>query len=338
VDWKLVDDPANDANRVAGNGGDLVKHTVYLSVLRFLLGQEPWHSKLIVRECHAGQGTYRIPDGDPRCRLLSCLHATPPGSSPILLHDAQESILGTLGCWPVGAEGAHYYAGSPLINAHTLAESGGGSHKLELYELLPDSRQILGSALTAGLPEAHQFWSVLHKEDQSENFDGEAHIACKIKDWGRQDLVLLDPFAMWRQPSDQAKRDVYGAIIDGLVSRGPDALPLVLFWTWGNNFPVADADLNGTASPVRNGYAELRAKLHKGGFDFVLVKWRWGLQFAMWVVAPAGRLTALRDAIDCHCRLLSEHLIQHGCSQSLSHPHVAVTIDNRARCERPRSR
>lgn len=331
VDWKLVDDPANDANKVAGNGGDLVKHTVYLAVLRFLLSQEPWRSRLIVRECHAGRGAYRIPDGDPRCKLLSCLYSSGAGSSPVLLHDAQRSVLDRLGCWSPGAEGTGWYAGSALINAYTLAESHGDSHELELYELLPETRQILRSVLTAAMPEGHQFWSVLPKEERGEKFDGEAHIACKIKDWGKQNLVLLDPFAMWRARRDQDKRDRYGAIIDGLVGRRPDAPCIILFWTWGRAFPVAHADLHGTAKSVKNGYAELRAKLHEGGFDFVLIKWLWGLQFAMWVVVPAGQLAALRDAIDYHCRLLSDHLIQHGCSQSLSHPHVAVTIDRPSR-------
>jgi hypothetical protein len=132
---------------------------------------------------------------------------------------------------------------------------------------------------------------------------------------------------MWRQPADQRKRNRYGAIIDGLVSHGPDAPSLVLFWTWGRAFPVADGDLDGTAVPVRNGYADLRAKLHNAGIRFVLVKWRWGLQFAMWVVVPAAQLTECRDTIDDHCRLLTHHLIWHRCSQSLSHPQIEVSID-----------
>ena len=56
LDWKLMEDPANVANRIAGNGGDLVKHTVYLSLLRYLIGQEPWRKELLLRECHAGPG------------------------------------------------------------------------------------------------------------------------------------------------------------------------------------------------------------------------------------------------------------------------------------------
>jgi hypothetical protein len=259
--------------------------------------------------------------------LLSCLCSDPKGDGPILLHDAQRTALGALGCWPSGAEAVHWYAGSALINAVALADIQGGSHKLELYEWMPETRQILRCVLGAARPEAHQEWSVLPEEEQSHEFDGEAYIERNIRRWGKQNVVLLDPFAMWRQTADQYKRDRYGAIIDGLVNHGPDAPSLVLFWTWGRAFPIADGDLDGTASPVRNGYADLRAKLHNAGFHFVLVKWRWGLQFAMWVVVPSDQLTALRDDIDLHCRLLSNHLIWNGCSQRMSHPQVEVTLD-----------
>lgn len=55
-----MDDPANEQNRNAGNGGDLVKHTVYLATLDFLLKREPWHQGMRLRECHAGRGIYHV--------------------------------------------------------------------------------------------------------------------------------------------------------------------------------------------------------------------------------------------------------------------------------------
>jgi hypothetical protein len=322
-----MDDPANIENRNAGNGGDLVKHTVYLALLRYLLAHEPWSEGLLLRECHAGQGVYLIADGDSRSRLLSCLYSDPTGSSQVLLQSAQRSALDALGCWQSGAERLHWYAGSALINAIALGDIQSNSHKLELYEWLPETRQILRSVLAAAQREPHLSWSVLPEEQQGREFDGEAYIERNIGRLGKQNVVLLDPFAMWRQPADQRKRNRYCAIIEGLVNRGPDAPSLVLFWTWGRAFPIADGDLDGTATLVRNGYAALKAKLHNAGFHFVLVKWRWGLQFAMWVVVPVGHLTALRDNIDLHCRLLSNHLIQNGCSQSLSRPQIEVAID-----------
>src|SRR5580693_5488946 len=112
----LMEDPANVENGNAGNGGDLVKHTVYLALLRHLLAQEPWSKELILRECHAGRGVYQIGEGDPRSRLLSCLYSGPSDDSLVLLQDAQRSALSVFGCWTSGAEAAHWYAGSALIN------------------------------------------------------------------------------------------------------------------------------------------------------------------------------------------------------------------------------
>jgi hypothetical protein len=327
VDWKLMDDPANVENRNAGNGGDLVKHTVYLAVLRFLLRQEPWNSGLRLRECHAGRGIYRIPDGDSRRRLLSCLYSKPASAVPVLLHQAQKKILGVLHCWPAAAEQVQWYAGSALINACTLAESPSNGHLMELYEWMPETRQILRSVIAAASPNAEHRWCVCWPQDDRREFDGEKYIAENIGHWGKRDVVFLDPFAMWRQPSDRAKRNRYGVIVDALVRRGPDTPSLILFWTWGRAFPIADGDLDGTAVPVRNGYSELRSNLHKAGLHFVVVKWRWGLQFAMWVLVPSAQVAALREELDNHCHLLSDHLIRRGAGRSMSHPEVQVAVD-----------
>lgn len=241
ADWKLMDDSANVENRNAGNGGDVVKHTVYLTVLRYLLARDPWRKGLLLRECHAGRGVYRIPDGDSRSRLLSCLYSGLSVAGPVLLRDAQRSALSALGCWLSGGEGLHWYAGSALINAIELSNIQSSPHKLEVYEWLPETRQILRSVLDAALPES-QIVSVLPGGKQAAEFDGEAYIERNVRNWGRQNVVLLDPFAMWREPADQLKRNRYGAIVEGLVHRGPDAPSLILFWTWGRAFLSADGD------------------------------------------------------------------------------------------------
>jgi 23S rRNA A2030 N6-methylase RlmJ len=174
MDWKVMDDPANIENRNGGNGGDLVKHTVYLATLRFLLAREPWSDRLLVRECHAGRGVYQIPNGDIRSHLLRCLYTNPIGGDPVLLQKSQEQILGALGCWTSATEAVRWYAGSALINAATLADNHDNVHRLELYEWLPETRRILRSVLTAARPDAHRLWSVLPEEEQSREFDGEA--------------------------------------------------------------------------------------------------------------------------------------------------------------------
>jgi hypothetical protein len=129
---------------------------------------------------------------------------------------------------------------------------------------------------------------------------------------------------MWRQPEHQAQRDQYVAIVDGLIARADEGPSLILFWTWGQNYSSADADLDGTAEPVNNGYAEPRAKFHRVGLHLVIVKWRWGLQFAMWVLAPITYVQALRDEIDSHCRLLTYHLVRNGHVPGLDRPCVEI--------------
>jgi len=134
-----MDDSANIQNANAGNGGDLVKHTVYLATLRFLLQREPWSQGLCLGECHAGRGMYAIPKQDKRRRLLSCLYSDPTDEVSILLHDAQRDILTRLGCWPAAVKELEWYAGSALINAYTLANKHPGLHSLDLYESKPES-------------------------------------------------------------------------------------------------------------------------------------------------------------------------------------------------------
>jgi hypothetical protein len=324
MDWKLMNDPANPENKNAGNGGDLVKHTVYLATLRYLLAHKPWSDGLRLRECHAGRGIYGVPVGSRK--VLSCLHSNPAAKEhPVLLQTAQRDIMGTMGCWPDALEEPNWYAGSALINAFTLADNHPSLHSVDLYEWEPDTRQILRSVLTAAQPGMRSSWSVLPEEDEGREFDGEVYIEQRISGWAKQDVVLLDPFAMWREKKDQSKRNRYGAIVDGLIRHGADATSLILFWTWGNAFPVARGDLNGTNEPVKNGYHELRSRLHLKEFRFVRVKWCWGLQFAMWVVAPREHLEALRHDIDLHCGLLSNHLERRRCR--FKDQRVEVAID-----------
>ena len=51
----------SDQNSNAGNGGDIIKHSVYLAVLDELLARERWGDELHVVETHAGKGVYVLP-------------------------------------------------------------------------------------------------------------------------------------------------------------------------------------------------------------------------------------------------------------------------------------
>ena len=48
----------SDQNSNAGNGGDIIKHSVYLAVLDELRARERWRDELHVVETHAGKGVY----------------------------------------------------------------------------------------------------------------------------------------------------------------------------------------------------------------------------------------------------------------------------------------
>jgi hypothetical protein len=81
MSWRQIEDN-NRMNKLAGNGGDLVKHTVYLTLLDYLLARYPWSSQLRVHECHAGRAIYPIPSPDDRRPLLECLY-DPVGEGPV---------------------------------------------------------------------------------------------------------------------------------------------------------------------------------------------------------------------------------------------------------------
>ncbi|MGB9485810.1 MAG: hypothetical protein WCD04_06840 [Terriglobia bacterium] len=323
--WRQSDDSKNRQNKNAGNGGDLVKHTVYLTVLNYLLARSPWSNELRVRECHAGRGMYHIPSPDKRRPLLECLYDPIGSDVGVLLHDVQRGLQSALGVWPADTKAFEWYAGSALMNTWRLGRAGTGKHRHELYEQDARIRESLRDVLlNSGLSLPQVGVQIFPKEEDGGKFDGEAHIETKVVNWSSQDLILLDPFAMWREKEDQPQRDRYRSILGRLIALGQESPSLILFWTWGQNFPVAKGDLEGTNRPVRNGYQELRGLLHGAGRPFIRVAWRWELQFAMWVLVPEAHLNALRDALQHCCDDLRDHLLRHGCRKQ----DVEVAVDS----------
>jgi len=313
MDWKLMTDPANTQNRNVGNGDDLVKHTVYLATLDFLLRREPWSDGMRLRKCHAGRGIYHIPADHKSRALVSCLHSVRTTGEAALLERAQRSILQGLGCWPDAPQNveqhAEWYAGSALINARRLADHP-ATHTLDLYELNPETRQILRSVLMDLQLPTRLSWHVLSDGDDAKELDGEAYIEREIGKWGARDLILLDPFAMWLSAEDQKRRARYGRILDAVVQHGGDAASLVLFWVWGSRHQnEAGKDLSNKARDgIDFGYHGLRSKLHGAGLEFVQVKWCWGQWFAMWIVLPrlsADYLAELEHELQVHCRFVT---------------------------------
>ncbi len=326
--WHKLHDPENPENRNAGNGGDLGKHTVYLTTLEYLLAHSPWSTELRVRECHAGRGMYGIAGDDPRRPLLECLYNPLDTDVGVLLHDAQRASQRALALWPTNPSRFGWYSGSAVLNAWRLGLADAGSHRLDLYELAPATRGILRALLaTAGLQRSRLDLRILPEPEDESDFDGEAYIESNVSAWNSRDLVLLDPFAMWRQDHDQLRRNRYRRIVDLLIDRGQDSPLLILFWTWGRDFRIADGDLNGTNARVGNGYQELRDRLHQAGRHFIRVSWRWGLQFAMWVLVPDSHLNDLCVALQRQCNDVCDHLLRYGCRGRLASPNVQVIVD-----------
>lgn len=298
MDWRELDDPHNPQNRNAGNGGDLVKHTVYLAVLATLLEREPWRGQLRLRECHAGRGLYRVPADDERGELLRRLH----GCSELPLARAQRAVLRRLEI-DAAASGA-WYAGSTLINNFTLGAAS-SRHLHDAYEWDPDTRAILALVLdrVARPGSRTRAWGLA-----GDRFDGESHLGEQVPGFDVADVVLLDPFSVWRRARLQPRRDRVRRIFDGLVAHGQRAPVLVCFFTW-SSAELARADMAGTLAPVVNGYQDLLGLLTAAGRRVVVVRWIAGeLCFAMWLLAPDQHLDALRTEIALQCRRLVEQL------------------------------
>lgn len=323
MDWATVEDQ-NIQNPNAGNGGDLVKHTVYLSTIGYLLSEQPWKQDLRIRECHAGRGIYRLGRWHQWRNALSALLSCPKGEARVLLRDVERAVLEGLGCWPQSPDQLEWYAGSALLNGWALAQNANGKRVLDLYEKEPDTRSVLRGALgAAGFNDQIQL-HVLPTVEDNMPFDGERYVEAWMQTWGKNDLVLLDPFARWRKKGHQHDRDLYASIIKGLVHRTGDSPSLLLFWTWGSASVQANEDLSGSGRAVSNGYQQLLGIVKEAGFQIVLVEWHWGYVFAMWIVVPTDHVRPIQDHVRHDCSCLSNHLRTNG--QRWEHPEVCVRI------------
>ena len=309
-------DDRNDQNRNAGNGGDLIKHTVYLTLLESLIEREPWRSEIRLRECHAGRGLYlTTPDNE---WLGWCLQ-TMAEDSP--LARSQRAALSDLGVGVAGHPGA-LYAGSSVLNFRVAA--GARKAFTEFYESKPRTREILQVVLHEARPDTPGL-TISVPGRSGRTFDGEAYIADSVKGWDERDLILLDPFSMWRQRKHQRRRDLYRDILVSAVANG---CPVTIFFTWGNANREADEDLSGDRVTPMNGYGDLLRWLKLADVNVVTVTWIWRYRFAMWIVLPGPEMRELRN--DIAARLRREVSLIDRLSDSSAvgrlHPETAVDV------------
>jgi len=316
---------------IAGNGGDLVKHTVYLAILAYLTQHDPWKDGIRLRECHAGKGFYRVEDQQkkPLHRLFEPIDSADGPS----LHKVQREIQLDLGTWPTLPDApSRFYAGSAALNAWALGRgSRESNHRLELYEKDPGTRASLRDlfavleALLAGLEVA-----ILPEPEVGQPFDGEVFIQQTMGQWGTEDIVLLDPFGIWAGKSHRARRRTYRRIFEHLSDADPSSMPsLLMFWTWGSRHAgTAKRELGEIDGPrVEDGYRDLRSLLSGRGKRFIRISWVWKSHFAMWILVPDRHLDPLKSVIEIECEALREHLAANGPRKPFKVPPISVAIE-----------
>ena len=181
----------------AGNHADVLKHTVLIATLDYLLEKE---TALTVVDTHADAGLYRL-DGDYAgtsgeatqgiMRLLASKGS--PGAPEVLAPALQRYIDTVVGDFNPGKSSARIYPGSPFIAHHLLRDHD----KLKLFELHPTDWRTL-SANIAQLEAGRQI-AVLRE-------DGFGSATKFLPPPSRRALVLCDP-------SYEMKTD-YGRVLD----------------------------------------------------------------------------------------------------------------------------
>ncbi len=173
----------------AGNHADVLKHTVLIATLQYLLQKE---AALTVLDTHAGAGLYRL-DGDYASKsgeaadgILRLAQAKESGLAPVL-----QAYLAMVRSFNQGAQ-LRNYPGSPFIIQSLLRVQE--RDKLKVFELHPtDMRALAGNI--AQLQAGRQV-AVLHED----GFEG---VRKFLPPPSRRALLLCDP--SYELKSDYAK-------------------------------------------------------------------------------------------------------------------------------------
>ena len=286
-------------NQNAGNGGDLVKHSVYLALLdTFRAG----HRELHVMEAHAGKGVY-VPAAEEYARA-----AKDTAVRKSVLGTAQENAFRPapdgLGSIEGTRDGEYAYAASAVLHAFALRDLP----KKSL--LLMDSDPSATATLTRLFDEP-AFLRFdprprVHTEAPSEEaLINRFHRSC----FGENHIVHLDPFAFVVSGEHAPDRERYAKLLrtaDRCVASKTLAA-LSIFIVWGRRHSSkARADLFGEGCCVRNGYQDLCAMI--GNERRLVVEWCWGQYFSMLLVVPAGIREEVIERIQKYCKPFAPYL------------------------------
>lgn len=285
----------SEQNSNAGNGGDVIKHSVYLAVLDELRTRERWRDELHVIETHAGKGVYA-----PAAKEYAEV-ANDPGMRQSKLCVAQGEAFRRAphGLGPVDGMNADErpYAASAVLHAFALRDVPSKSL------LLMDNDKGVADTLTRLFAEpafrrtpAHH---VLHTKSSEQELNDRFRNSC----FGGNHVVHLDPFAFVIGDEHAQKRKRYAELLREADRRvaSKSLAAVSVFVVWGRRHGgKAKADLCGAGCGVPDGYRGLRATI--GNERRITVEWCWGQYFAMLFAVPADIRDALGERIERYCK------------------------------------
>ena len=279
----------------AGNGGDVIKHSIYLALLDVLCAHTPWCDELHVVEAHAGKGVY-VPgaaahvkaaeDRDMRQSKLCAAQERAFRPSPAGLG----SIEG------MNADEEHAYAASAVLHAFALRDLPKKPKKsLLLMDCNDKVRKTLERVFAE--PAFNRFDPpprVLPTESSEKDLLDRFRRLC----FGGSHVVHLDPFAFVVGRKHKQTRERYAELLriaNRRVETGTLGA-LSVFVAWGQDNVGARADLCGDGSGASNGYRDLRAII--GSERRIVVEWCWGQYFAMLLVVPPAIREEVMERIE----------------------------------------
>lgn len=285
----------SNQDRNAGNGGDVIKHSVYLALLDELRHHDPWRCELHVVEAHAGKGVYVLPTAREFVRE-GWLTET---SQQCKLCAAQREAFGPapdgLGRIDGLMPGEYPYAASAVLQAFAIRDLPQKSL------LLMDRDSGVTKTLTRVLSEPAfrgLTSDVLRTRRSSEE---ELLDRFSRSCFGARHVVHLDPFAFVAGNKHRQEREWYAELLE-TADRCVASLELAafsVFITWGQNSAVALADMGDADAANACGYQGLRAKI--GSERRITLEWCWSRYFAMLLVVPAKMRQEVIESIRRYC-------------------------------------
>ena len=297
----------SEQNANAGNGGDIIKHSIYLALLDALRERDPWRHALHVVEAHAGKGVY-VPAAEAYVRAVedSTMQRSALGAAQRKAFRPAPHGLGSIEGTQDGKLQA--YAASAVLHAFALYDLP------EKSLLLMDSDRRVTATLTHVFGEA-AFCGfdppprVLRTESSSEEV-----VLDDLKGscFGEHHVVHLDPFAFVVGEKHEHERERYAKLLctaDMCVASGMLAA-LSAFVVWGRRHGSrARADLFGAGCGTPGGYHDLRTRIQSE--RRITVEWCWGQYFATLLAVPASVRDDVIERINGYCKPFERYLETH---------------------------